>query len=378
MYAVVGKASKSTGTGVFVSLLLYWIGLRSCIVSANKESYIPAKKFNAEFETHDELISQAKAFQRKLVSQGRRMDENSGDDEEFENFIAHKDSMTCTAGEGAVAFDQQVRGVCLGGWQVLEPWITPSLFYQFNGGNSSTTGIDMYTFCEVLGPEEGNRQLRKHWDTWVTEEIVRDLSENLHINSFRLPVGDWSFVPYGPYVGCTDGSLDYIDRLLEWANKYGVSVLFDIHAMKGSQNGFDNSGQARRVEWTSKFNRWPDGEVQTFMHWPIREANWMGELNKETMTYPVIDVENIEHSLEVISNIVDRYKTNPAVLGLQPLNEPWEFTPEYELKKYYFDGYLIVKRGAPSWKYVMHDMFRFEIDLWGGFMAGKLYHDERK
>jgi len=29
-----------------------------------------------------------------------------------------------------------------------------------------------------------------------------------------------------------------------------------------------------------------------------------------------------------------------------------------------------VKKSAPHWKYVMHDMFRFEIDLWGGFMAG--------
>lgn len=33
-------------------------------------------------------------------------------------------------------------------------------------------------------------------------------------------------------------------------------------------------------------------------------------------------------------------------------------------------GYLIVKRRAPSWKYVIHDSFRFTPDVWGGFMRG--------
>lgn len=193
---------------------------------------------------------------------------------------------------------------------------------------------------------------------------------NKNINSFRLPVGDWSFVSYGPYIGCTDGSLDYIDKLLDWAEKYGVSVLFDIHAMKDSQNGFDNSGQARTVEWTSKFSRWPDGEIQTFLHWPLREANWMGEFDRKTLTYPNIDRYNINHGLDVISKIVDRYYNHSSIFGLEPINEPWEFTPEEELKRFYFDGYLIVKRRAPKWKYVMHDSFRFDVSIWGGFMDG--------
>ena len=29
--------------------------------------------------------------------------------------------------------------------------------------------------------------------------------------------------------GCTDGALDYVDQLLDWARSYGLSVLFDIH-----------------------------------------------------------------------------------------------------------------------------------------------------
>ena len=75
-------------------------------------------------------------------------------------------------------------------------------------------------------------------------------------------------------------------------------------------------------------------------------------------------------SLETITNIVRRYKNHPAILGLQPVNEPWEFTPINHLKRFYWDGYLITKKLAPSWKYVMHDSFRFSTTIWGNFMSG--------
>jgi hypothetical protein len=46
------------------------------------------------------------------------------------------------------------RGTALGGWLVLEPWITPSLFYQFLGASEKwgdeapdRVGLDSYTFC---------------------------------------------------------------------------------------------------------------------------------------------------------------------------------------------------------------------------------------
>ena len=46
------------------------------------------------------------------------------------HFVAHNKTMTCTADEHATPFNNEIRGTNLGGWMVLEPWITPSLFYQ--------------------------------------------------------------------------------------------------------------------------------------------------------------------------------------------------------------------------------------------------------
>ena len=170
---------------------------------------------------------------------------------QYKHFVAHHESHTCSADAHATPFNNQIRGVNLGGWMVLEPWITPSLFYQFLGKDETTTGLDMHSFCEVLGPIEGNKQLQRHWKTWVTEEIIQKLAQSGAVNSLRLPVGDWMYKPYGPYIGCTDGALDHVDYVLDWAHENGLTILFDIHGVKGSQNGFDNSGQSQGFEWTS-------------------------------------------------------------------------------------------------------------------------------
>ena len=68
------------------------------------------------------------------------------------------------------AGERAMVGTNIGGWQVLEPWITPTLFYRFLGKtHSEGVGMDQYTFCESLGADEGNKVLREHWDTWITE-----------------------------------------------------------------------------------------------------------------------------------------------------------------------------------------------------------------
>ena len=45
-----------------------------------------------------------------------------------------------------------MRGTNLGGFLVLEAWLTPSLFYQFLGvTDPERVGFDMKTFCSALG-----------------------------------------------------------------------------------------------------------------------------------------------------------------------------------------------------------------------------------
>ena len=60
----------------------------------------------------------------------------------------------------------QVRGVSLGGWLILEPWITPTIFD--NTGNDSI--IDEWTFCEMQDRGTAQAALQNHWDTFYTED----------------------------------------------------------------------------------------------------------------------------------------------------------------------------------------------------------------
>merc|ERR1740139_1937309 len=71
-----------------------------------------------------------------------------------------------------------ITGTNIGGWMVLEPWITPSLFYRFLGKtHSEGVGMDCWTFCEALGAAEANKVLRAHWDEWLKEEHFQELAD---------------------------------------------------------------------------------------------------------------------------------------------------------------------------------------------------------
>jgi len=259
-----------------------------------------------------------------------------------------------------------VHGVNLGGLFVLEPWITPSIFYQFiNVKDSDKIGMDMYSFCKALGPVEGKRQLNAHFSLWVNETDLAKLSQS-GITHVRLPLGDWMFRPYGPYVGCTDGSLAYFEKVLNWCHKYDLRVLLDMHGVIDSQNGLDNSGHSQNVEYIVNPPQYVYDSILTFRHWPIRAGNWMGHYDIASKNYTSWKPENVAFTKQILFQLVDTYKRHPAVWGLEPLNEPWEYTPQDKLKDFYYEVYEYMHQHAPHWKFIYHNSFRENI--WSDFL----------
>jgi glucan 1,3-beta-glucosidase len=129
------------------------------------------------------------------------------------------------------------------------------------------------------------------------------------VQTLRIPVGDWMFEPYEPYIGCWDGSLDQLDRVIDLSAKHNMTVLIDVHGMKDSQNGLDNSGSSVDLVWFSNVS---------FEHWDLRSGDWVGHFNRSSQSYDSINRENLLHGLRVIENIVTRYKSNPTVIGIEP------------------------------------------------------------
>lgn len=113
-----------------------------------------------------------------------------------------------------------VRGANLGGWLLLEPWITPSIFERFGGA-----AIDEYTLTQNV--PEAEQVLRNHWDTWVSLGDFEKIAQN-GFNLVRIPIGYWAFQKFegDPYI---QGAADYLDTAIQWARQTGLKVSIDMH-----------------------------------------------------------------------------------------------------------------------------------------------------
>ena len=112
--------------------------------------------------------------------------------------------------------------------------------------------------------------------------------------------------------------------------------------MRGSQNGLDNSGTTGNMEWTYTVS---EGGAAKYLHWDIRGqysstnfvksvplpqcnssllffsmkgGEWIGHYNQTTKQYSSINGTNLEHSMKVVQLLVDRHKSDPIIVGLEP------------------------------------------------------------
>jgi glucan 1,3-beta-glucosidase len=138
-----------------------------------------------------------------------------------------------------------IRGINLGGWLSIEPFITPSLFssYEANLGI-----VDEYTLCQHLGPTTAQQTIESHYSTFITEQDFADI-QAAGFDHVRIPYSYWAVTTYDgdPYVAKT--SWRYLLRGIEYARKYGLRVNLDLHALPGSQNGWNHSGRQGEIGW---------------------------------------------------------------------------------------------------------------------------------
>ena len=100
------------------------------------------------------------------------------------------------------------RGVNLGGWLVLEKWITPSVY-------AGVQAADEYTLCEALGKTKASERLKRHRETWVTAEDF-DWLKARGINAVRIPVNYGVAEENPPFITGMD-TLDWAFRTAQKA-----------------------------------------------------------------------------------------------------------------------------------------------------------------
>lgn len=139
----------------------------------------------------------------------------------------------------------KIRGVNLGGWLSIEPFITPSLFSEWGSRDGV---VDEYTLTEKLGPTRAKSTLEEHYSTWVSERDLQDIKA-AGFDHVRIPFGYWIVETYDddPYVAKVGWR--YLLRAIEWARKYGLRINLDLHGAPGSQNGWNHSGRQGAINW---------------------------------------------------------------------------------------------------------------------------------
>ncbi|KAL5982125.1 hypothetical protein ACLOJK_016194 [Asimina triloba] len=168
--------------------------------------------------------------------------------------------------------------------------------------------------------------LAEHWKTFIVEQDFKFVAEN-GLTAVRIPVGWWIAsdpTPPSPFVG---GSLQTLDNAFQWAAKYGVKVIIDLHGAPGSQNGWEHSGARDR-----------------FPEWGKTD-------------------ENIQQTVAVIEFLAARYAKRPNLLAVQLINEP--SSPAVSLKaltNYYKAGYSAIRKHSSTAYVIMANRQGSEAD----------------
>ncbi|CZR54831.1 probable glucan 1,3-beta-glucosidase precursor [Phialocephala subalpina] len=224
---------------------------------------------------------------------------------------------------------EKVRGLNIGGWLLLEPWITPSIFQSLN---QSLGIVDEYTMTQQLGTDAAYNILKPHWDSWCTFSDFQKIA-NAGFNTVRIPIGYWAYALEDgePY---TQGAAPYIDAAIDWARGTGLKIWIDLHGAPGSQNGFDNSGH--RISTPG----WQQGDT-------------------------------VAQTLAVLETITAKYAQTSyqdVVVAIELLNEPLSSELNFdELKQFYRDGYGQV-RAVSDTPVMLHDGF-VSPSTWNGFLS---------
>ena len=89
---------------------------------------------------------------------------------------------------------------------------------------------------ELTGKTYADRFFQKFRENYITEEDIRYMAE-LGYNSVRIPIMSRLFMEEGEHIVFLEEGFRYLDRCLDWCEKYRLYAFIDLHGAPGGQTG---------------------------------------------------------------------------------------------------------------------------------------------
>ncbi|WVQ97964.1 hypothetical protein IAU59_005084 [Kwoniella sp. CBS 9459] len=232
-----------------------------------------------------------------------------------------------------------MRGVNIGGWLVLEPWITPSIFED-----KPEWVVDEWTYGEYMRSQNDTMgEIQNHWNTWFQYTELKDIAA-VGLNTIRIQIGFWSIIPLENGEPYLVGAYDYLKLAVTWAQQLNLKVMIDLHGAPGGQNGWDNSG------------------IRSVREWFYNDTN-------------------ISRTLQVIQTLTSEFTQDEygsTVVAIEVLNEPFPYNANEVniLKGFYQAAYANIRSSARGKRVtVALDQAYQGLQIWEGFMQEPDFHD---
>lgn len=177
-----------------------------------------------------------------------------------------------------------LRGVNLGGWLNLEPWMTPMDSSKLH---DEWSALDVLT--KRFGKETCERLFDVYRDTYIQTNDLDHIA-SFGLNVIRLPI--WYRTLQDEDGTWRTDSFKRMDWLVVEAWKRGIYTIIDLHGAPGGQSDKDGTGRVRRKDING-----------------LQPELWSSEAN-------------LQRTVELWQRIAQHYKGNPAVAAYDLLNEP--------------------------------------------------------
>jgi endoglucanase len=156
----------------------------------------------------------------------------------------------------------QLKGVNLGGFMVMEPWMCPA----DSGGLPDTYSI-IAELDSRFGVAEEQTLIRDYQQAWITTADFANIKA-AGFNAVRVPVWWGNFYPIANVSnsGWRSDAFTELDWVVNAAAAQGLYVIIDMHGVVGGQSTSDDTGQQNQNQY------WTNGNDQgntAYMWWEI-------------------------------------------------------------------------------------------------------------